>query len=87
MGVGEEDGLSHYGEAEDEEAIAVDEPREEQAPEPRVIEAPPAPTQKEIHAYMATHISHQAWCDICMKCRVRSTLHRNINRGGGAGGR
>ena len=43
---------------------------------PRVLKAPRAPTQREIDAHMATHLSHAAWCDICMKGRGRNSPRR-----------
>ena len=53
------DGLSHHGELEqEEEAIVIEEPREERQEGPRVVRVPRAPTQEEIDAHSATHLPH-----------------------------
>ena len=80
---GEEDGLSHHGDADEEEVIVLEDPHEVEEVGPRAVPVPRAPTQKEIEAHMATHLPHPAWCEICMRGRGRNSPHKRKKMGVG----
>ena len=70
-------GLIHHGEPEEEDVIAMDQPEKEAVVQPRVVRTPRVPTQNYIDAHVATHLPHEAWCEVCMMGRGAIPRTRN----------